>query len=60
MFFGFGRKFAEIGSVLCLSAYSPYTAKHSWRILQIRLNALGVFSVQVKILLAYSETTLYE
>ncbi len=28
-FFGFGKKFAKIGSVLCLSAYSPYKAKHS-------------------------------
>jgi hypothetical protein len=24
-FFGFGQKFAEIGSILCLSTYSPYT-----------------------------------
>ncbi len=57
IFFGFGRKFAEIEPVLSLLAYSPYTGKHSQRILLIRLKALSVFSVQAKILLAYSEMT---
>ncbi len=27
-FFCFGRKFAEIGSILCRSVYSPYKAKY--------------------------------
>ncbi len=47
-FFGFGRKFSAIGSVLSLSEYSPYTAKYSSRILLIRLYALGVFSMKAK------------
>jgi hypothetical protein len=34
--------------------------KIAWRILLIHLNALNVFSVQAKILLAYLETTLYK
>jgi hypothetical protein len=47
-------------SFVSIDVHSPYTAKHSWRILQICLNALRVFSVQVKILLAHSETTLFK
>ncbi len=57
IFFCFGRIFAELSSVL--SAYYPYATKYSWRILLIRLNALSVFSVQAKILLAYSETNFF-
>jgi hypothetical protein len=59
VFFGFGRKFAEIDSVLCISVYSPYAANYSWRILLICLNASSVFSVQAK-LQTYSETTSYQ
>ncbi len=50
---GFGRKFAEIGSFLCHFANSPYTAKCSWRILQMHLYSLSVFSMHAKKLLAY-------
>jgi hypothetical protein len=59
IFFGFWRKFAEISSTLCRLAYSPYTAKYSLLILQKGLSSLSVFSMHAKILLAYSETTLY-
>jgi hypothetical protein len=58
IFFGFGRKFAGIDSVLCRSAYSLCTAKYSWRILLTRLYSLSVFSVHVRILWVYLETTL--
>ncbi len=42
------------GSFLCLSVFSPYTAKYFSHILLICVYVLSVFSVQVKILLAYS------
>ncbi len=51
-FWGFGRKFAEIGS-------SPFT-KYSLCILLMCLYSLRVISMSTKMHLAYAETTLYK
>ncbi len=50
--------FSIYGKILL--AHSSYTAKYSWRILQIRLYSLSVLSMHAKILLAtlYSTWTL--
>jgi hypothetical protein len=55
----FGENSPREAQFFCRFVYSPYTAKYSWRILQIRLSSLSVFSMHAKILLAYLETTLY-
>ncbi len=61
--FGFSRKFAEVrlrvmNEVrwhLCRSELSPYRAKCSWCMLQIRLFSLRMLSMYDKIVLAYLE-----
>jgi hypothetical protein len=67
IFFGFGQNVVELGSILCLSKYSPCTQntpgvfslkfRFFTRILRARLNTVGLFSDNDKTLLGYSRNS---